>query len=139
MPANEKRKFSIPLPAEKQLEIGNKLADINIEIEKKLDLKRTLPKNIESLQEYAAELGHKLKDGTESQEVDCFWVVDDPKPGLASLYRYDNSEKVDERAMNLFDVEDEQPEAGTPQEVLELEPHTDYEVVSDVEDNNATE
>lgn len=98
------RTLRCPLTDEQQIEIGQRLAEINIEIEAKIELKKALPKEIESLQEGAASLGRKLKEGFELQDVECYWAVDDPEEGKKQLYRIDTAEPVgDPVDMELFD------------------------------------
>ncbi len=113
------RTLRCPLTDEQQIEIGQRLAEINIEIEAKIELKKALPKEIEGLQERAASLGHTLKDGSELKEVECYWSLDDPEEGKKQLYRVDTAESVgDPVDMELFDVE-ELPE--NPEEKMEEE------------------
>jgi len=98
------RTLPVELSQEQKDEIGLRLADLNIDIETKIDIKKALPKQIEGLQEQAANLGHQLKTGTIETEVDCYWATDDPEEGKKQLYRTDTAESVGEPVdMELFD------------------------------------
>jgi hypothetical protein len=39
-------------------------------------------------------------------EVSCTWEVNDPKPGLKSLYRDDTKEKIETYEMTLLDTDE---------------------------------
>ncbi len=122
------RNLIVPLSDEDKVELGNQLADLNINIESKMDWKKALPKQIESLQEEAAEIAHKLKTGTKQSEIECYYAEDDPEPGKRQLYRIDTSEKVGEPEdmpdPSLFEGQ-VQPNAeipANPEEEEEFEP-----------------
>lgn len=105
------RTLPVELTEEEKIKLGNELAVLNINIEAKTNLKKVLPKQIESLQEAAAEKTHILKTGTKQANVECYYNLDDPNPGQKTLYRVDNSEKVITENMDLLDVKenDESP------------------------------
>ena len=53
--------------------------------------------------ELATELSHKYETGTESEDVECFCKLDDPKPGKKSYYAIE-----DNRLIETIDMTDEE-------------------------------
>lgn len=112
------KRLPVELSQEEKDELGLKLADLNIEIETKIEIKKALPKQIEGLQERAAILGHELKTGTVEKDVECYWEINEPVEGKKQLYRTDTGEPVGEPVdMELFDSKEELPENPEEAEV----------------------
>ena len=126
---NETRTLPCPLTEEQQIELGQRLAELNINIEGKLDLKKALPKQIEFLQEEAAELGHRIKNNAEEKQIECYWQVDDPVPGKCTLYRFDTGAIVETRDKGLFDQPNELTEDVPDLSPRLLPADASYEVV----------
>ena len=92
------------LSEETQIDIGLRLARLNILIGEKMELKKGLPKTIEALQEEATVLAHQMESGTEVKTVECEWRLDNPEPGKKSFYRLDTEQIVRVADMDIFDI-----------------------------------
>jgi hypothetical protein len=132
----------VPLTEEDKLELGAQIAQFEIEVEeiehdKKTDNdlynSRLKEKSAEALQ-----LSKQLKSGTKDAEVECYWGLDDPKPGQKTLYRYDTGEVVRITSMQINDSQMDLPlndigdaeitdETYEPGEPLALPENTDAE------------
>jgi hypothetical protein len=84
-----------PLSDSEKIEIADKIARLNIEIESMIETKKNLPKQIEGKQELAAHFSHKYETGTESEDVECFCKLDDPEPGKKTFYAIEDNSLVE--------------------------------------------
>jgi hypothetical protein len=84
-----------PLSDSEKIEIADKIARFNIEIESMIETKKNLPKQIEGKQELAAQLSHEYETGKESEDVECFCKLDDPEPGKKTFYAIEDNRLVE--------------------------------------------
>lgn len=103
------RILPVPLTEEEKLELGNKIAELEIEIEsieadKKSDNDHYNSK-IKSKSSEALSLSKELKAGTKDVEIDCEWYMNEPEEGKKTLKRLDTFEVVEITEMDLLDNE----------------------------------
>lgn len=103
----------IEMTEEEKVVLGQDIADLEIEIEQiEADKKRDNDHYNSMIKDKAANvlvLSKRLKQGTKDAEVECYWLQDDPRPGMKTLYRFDSGEKVRIEEMSLFDEQTELP------------------------------
>ena len=111
---NITRKLSVSLTEEEQLEIGLRLADLEINIStiefEKSAMMKEYNDDIKGKEKDVLDLSRTLKAGEKEEEVECYWTNDDPAEGQKTLYRFDTAEKLETDFMELFDVENEEQE-----------------------------
>ena len=100
----------VQMTDEEEPKLGQDVADLKLsinklEIEKKVAMDE-FKRKIGGMEGRLDEMIQQLKDRTKETEVNCTWEVNDPKPGLKSLYRDDTKEKIETYEMTLLDTDE---------------------------------
>jgi uncharacterized coiled-coil protein SlyX len=103
-----KKLIDCPMGDEQKMEIGNRIATLEIEIEeveaRKKSAVASFNADITEKQATCLQLSKQLKLGISQEEIECFYALNEPKTGQKQLYRFDNSEKIGEpEKMSEFD------------------------------------
>ena len=103
------RLLPVPMTEAEELKLGQDVADLKlsinkIEIEKKVTV-QDFNKKIGGMEGRLDEMIQQLKDRTKEQEVNCTWMLNDPRDAMKSLYRDDTKERLETYEMTLFDTE----------------------------------
>lgn len=103
----EKRTLRVKLSDEKKAMHLDKMANLikdneTLEKEKKI-ANEEFNSTIKSNDAQLLALANEVKDLASEEEIDCYWITDDPNPGEKTLYRNDTSEKVETVPVDLFD------------------------------------
>ena len=59
--------------------------------------------SIKQKESFILSLSQQYQTGTKEQEVECYFVFDEPEAGQKTIYRSDTSDKVRVTDMNMFD------------------------------------
>ena len=106
------RLLPVPMTEAEELKLGQDVADLKlsinkIEIEKKVTV-QDFNKKIGGMEGRLDEMIQQLKDRTKQQEVNCTWMLNDPRDAMKSLYRDDTKERLETYEMTLFDSDDQE-------------------------------
>ena len=106
------RLLPVTMTEAEELKLGQDVADLKlsinkIEIEKKVTV-QDFNKKIGGMEGRLDEMIQQLKDRTKEQEVNCTWMLNDPRDGMKSLYRDDTKERLETYEMTLFDSDEQE-------------------------------
>ncbi len=99
-------KLPVTLSEEEKQVIAEELTSLEIRlaaIEKnKAEYNKDVNEQIKSLRLQALELSNQYQT-TQLEDIDCYFVFDQPEAGQKTIYRSDTGEKVRVTDMNIFD------------------------------------
>ena len=98
-----------PFSDEERLGLGEALARENQVIydlrDEKKDVTTQMAAQIQSAEKRAADLTTKINLGFEMREVECMWMLEEPRPGMKRLIRLDTNTMVRDEPMTAAEMQ----------------------------------
>jgi ribosomal protein L19 len=103
-----KRTIECEMSDTEKMELGDRVATLEIEIEEVEGRKKAAVTSFNGIitekQATCLALSKQLKTGMSTEEIECYFALNEPKVGMKQLYRFDNSEPIGEpEQMSEFD------------------------------------
>ena len=103
-----KRTIECEMSDTEKMELGDRVATLEIEIEEVEGRKKAAVTSFNGIitekQATCLALSKQLKTGMSTEEIECYFTLNEPKVGMKQLYRFDNSEPIGEpEKMSEFD------------------------------------
>ena len=95
-----KRTIECEMSDTEKMELGDRVATLEIEIEEVEGRKKAAVTSFNGIitekQATCLALSKQLKTGMSTEEIECYFTLNEPKVGMKQLYRFDNSEPIGE-------------------------------------------